>query len=153
MQSHIGYLAAGDRSHLVSSAARLEQRSARAAWAIAIRVETALIVERFVLLQNPAGRPDCWVGWPRRSVIKMGAELFVWNKATRLSKDGSERSEIESGVSWNGQHLVACRPHAFQLHMAASLCNDDEPKRFEDCDNVWPGEPTKLGHRWDRLRA
>lgn len=83
----------------------------------------------------------------------MGTELFVWDKTTRLSKDGSERSEIECGVSRNGQHLVAGRPHAFQLHMAAPLCDDYEPKRFEDCDNVMPGQPTKLGHRWDRLLA
>ena len=97
--------------------------------------------------------PTDKVGSPRWSVIKMGAELFVGDKASRLSKDGSERSEIECGVSRNGKHLVARRPHTFQLHMAAPLCDDDEPKRFEDCDNVGPGQPTKLGHRWDRLQA
>lgn len=83
----------------------------------------------------------------------MRAKLFVWDEATRLSKDGLERSEIESGVSRNGKHLVACRSHAFQLHMAAPLCDDRESKRFEDRNNVMPGQPTKLGHRWDRLRA
>jgi hypothetical protein len=37
--------------------------------------------------------------------------------------------------------------------VAAPLGHNEKPERFENGDNLVPGQPTKLGHRWDRLRG
>jgi hypothetical protein len=83
----------------------------------------------------------------------MRVQLIVGNEPTGLTKDGAEGPDIQIGVSWNGQNLSSVRSHAFQLHMAAPLGDDEKSERFENRDDLVPGQPTKLGHRWDRLRG
>lgn len=79
----------------------------------------------------------------------MGVQLFFRNEPTDLTKDGTEGAHIQTCVGRNRQDLSPVRAHAFQLHMAASLCHDEKPERFEDSDNLVPRQPTKLGHRRD----
>ena len=86
-------------------------------------------------------------------VIKMRVQLTFWNEPTGLTEDGAKGADIQTGVRRNSQDLSPLRSHAFQLHMAAPLGNDEKPERFENGDNLVAGQPTKLGHRWDRLRG
>jgi len=83
----------------------------------------------------------------------MWVQLLFRNETTGLTKDGAECAHIQTGVGWNGQDLSTFLSHAFQLHVAAPLGHNEKPERFENGDNLVPGQPTKLGHRWDRLRG
>jgi len=83
----------------------------------------------------------------------MRVQLIFRNEPTGLTEDGAEGSHIQTCVRWNGQDLSPFRSHAFQLHMAATLGHNEKPERFEDGGNLVSGQPTKLGHRWDRLRG
>ena len=85
--------------------------------------------------------------------IEVGVQLFFGNEPTGLTNDGSEGAHIQTRVGRNRQDLSSVRARAFQFHMAASLCYDKKPERFEDGDNLVPRQPTKLGHRRDQLRG
>lgn len=88
-----------------------------------------------------------WVG--DLGGIEVGVQLFFGNEPTGLTKNGTEGAHIQTRVGRNRQDLSPVRAYAFQFHMAASLCHDEKPERFEDGDNFVPRQPTKLGHMWD----
>ena len=60
-------------------------------------------------------------------VIEMRVQLIFRNEPAGLTEDGAEGADIQTGVSRNSLDLSPIRSYAFQLHMAATLGDDEKP--------------------------
>ena len=79
--------------------------------------------------------------------VKAASENLLRDKATRLSEDCLEGSDIELPVPRNGESLVlTISGDTPEFRMAATLGNDAESERFKDSNHLDAGKPPKSGH-------